>query len=93
MSDQGMAMSSDQGDLIRQLAELRAENAAFKAKAAARARSSVSFKVSEKGAVSIYGMGKWPITLYLSQFERLNAAWEDLQAFVSDNKHLLATKD
>lgn len=82
---------SDMGELIRQIAELKAANELLKAKAAARQQ--VSFKVSDKGAVSIYGLGRFPVTLYLSQFEALDKRWGDLRDFVEANRSKLATKD
>lgn len=91
MSDQGMAMSSDQGELIAQLQALRAENDRLKAKASKR--HTLSWKVSEKGAISIYGLGRFPVTLYASQFDRLDQDWEAIREFRKDNNHLLATKD
>ena len=91
MNVQSNGMGSDQGDLIAQINALKAENDKLKAKAAAR--STLSFKVSEKGAVSIYGMGRFPVTLYASQYDRLVKQWDDLAVFVKDNRHLLTTKD
>ena len=85
---QSQANGSAMAELI---AKLQAENAVLKAKAAAR--STLGFKVSEKGAISIYGMGRFPITLYASQYDRLVRQWDDLAVFVKDNRHLLATKD
>lgn len=52
----------------------------------------LTFKVSEKGAVSVYGIGRFPTTLYSQQWERLIAAIPDLQAFMLANKSSLATK-
>jgi hypothetical protein len=67
--------------LQAQLDALKAENAALKAKAAARNNRALSWKVSEKGAISIYGMGRFPVTLYWSQFQKLAAVWDDVKAF------------
>lgn len=86
-------MGSDQGELIAQLAALRAENEALKAKALARQQARINCKVSDKGALSIYGLGRFPTTLYLSQFEALNAAWPVVQEFVEDHRVEFATKD
>ena len=49
-------------------------------------------KVSEKGAMSVYGFGQWPVTLYKSQWHRLFAARDQLATFLRDNDHLLAEK-
>ena len=54
-------------DLKAELERLRNENAALKK----GATSSVRMKVSEKGAVSIYGMGRFPVTLYKEQWLKL----------------------
>lgn len=71
-------------ELLARIAQLEA--AAHKPKA-------LSLKVSEKGALSIYGLGRFPITFYLSQFEKLNAAWPDVVAFVEANRSRFTTKD
>lgn len=56
-------------------------------------QSKLTIKVSAKGAISIYGFGKWPVTLYRSQMERLMAAKDEVMAFIDANEDLLATKD
>ena len=86
-------MGSDQGDVIAELARLRAENEKLKAKAAARASARINCKVSEKGALSIYGLGRFPVTLYLSQYEALAQAWPMVQEFVEDHRSEFATKE
>lgn len=48
--------------------------------------------VGTSGAISIYGLGRFPITLYRSQLERLISAIPDIEAFIATNAHLLATK-
>ena len=53
----------------------------------------LTLKVSEKGAVSAYGMGRFPVTLYSGQWERLLSAGEEITAFIAANKHLLAVKE
>ena len=49
-------------------------------------------KVSDKGAVSFYGTGRWPITLYGSQWEILFANIEAIKAFIQENKAVLSVK-
>ena len=61
--------------------------------AAQKSSNKLSLRVSEKGALSIYGLGRFPITLYLSQFEKLNAAWPEVQQFVDANRSRFTTKD
>lgn len=87
------ANGSDQGDLIAQLAALRAENDKLRAKALARQQARIHCKVGDKGNLCIYGLGKFPVSLYLSQFEALNAAWPVVQEFVQDHKAEFAVKD
>jgi hypothetical protein len=53
----------------------------------------LTLKVSEKGALSIYGLGRFPVTLYAGQWERLLAATDQIKAFMAANASLLATKD
>lgn len=74
-----------------EIEKLRAENA----KLAARAASSkaLSLKVSEKGAISVYGMGRFPITLYRSQMEALLAHKPVILEFIKANEDKLAKKD
>lgn len=87
-------------DTAAELAALRAELAAArdevaKAKAAAAAGGKISYKVSEKGALSVYGLGRFPVTLYRGQWERLlaPATVEALQGFMVANAGRLATKE
>ena len=95
MTDMTVAMSngSDQGALIAELAALRAENDKLKAKALARNQARVNCKVGDKGNLCIYGLGRFPVSLYLSQYEALNAAWPVVQDFVEDHRAEFATKD
>ena len=55
-------------------------------------RSQMSFKVSEKGGVSVYGLGRFPVTLYFEQWQRLLGAADDLKAFLESNKDKLKLK-
>lgn len=80
-------------DISAELAALRAENAQLKAKAARQAQARLSCKVSEKGAVSVYGMGRFPLTLYKGQWEKLIAYVPTIQEFILDNSAALTTKD
>ena len=77
------------GDLLAQIEALKAENA--KLKEARNAK--LSFKVSEKGALSVYGMGRFPVSLYRGQWERLFAVIPQIQQFVKDNADKLTTKE
>jgi hypothetical protein len=75
-----------------QLQQLLAENAALKAAAAAKVKA-ISFKVSEKQALSVYGLGRFPVTLYKGQWDRLIAAMPALQAFMAAHQGEFSTKD
>jgi cell division protein FtsB len=72
-----------------ELERLRAENAALKN----RATKGVSLKVSEKGGVSVYGLGRFPVTLYKEQWEKLLDMAEDIRAFIADHAAELKTKE
>lgn len=61
--------------------------------AAANKPKKMSLKVSAKGAISVYGFGKWPVTLYKQQMQRLLAGADDIQAFIAANEALLAVKE
>jgi hypothetical protein len=76
-------------ELKAELERLRQENAAFKKGTAAGIR----MKVSEKGAVSIYGMGRFPVTLYKEQWLKLLDMSEDIRAFIIANEAQLKTKN
>ena len=53
----------------------------------------MEFRVSEKGGVSVYGLGRFPVTLYYEQWTRLLGASEDLKKFLEDNKSRLKLKE
>jgi hypothetical protein len=75
-------------DLKAELERLRDENAALKKGAALGVR----MKVSEKGAVSIYGMGRFPVTLYKEQWLKLLDMSDEIRAFIAANEAQLKTK-
>ena len=76
-------------DLKAALARLRKENAALKKDAS----SSIRMKVSEKGALSIYGMGRFPVTLYKEQWLKLLDMADDIRAFIAAHEADLKAKD
>jgi len=82
------ALTADQ--MLALVAKLQAENEALKATASQPKR--LTFKVSEKGALSVYGLGRFPVTLYWGQWERLIATKDELATFAKANAHLLAAK-
>ncbi|MGP1679568.1 MAG: hypothetical protein ACTS6J_20745 [Burkholderiales bacterium] len=75
-------------DLKAELERLRSENAALKKGAA----TGITMKVSEKGAVSIYGMGRFPVTLYKEQWLKLLGMSDDIRTFIAANEGKLKTK-
>lgn len=75
-------------ELRAELDRLRAENAQLKGQ---RARG-VSLKVSEKGGLSVYGMGRFPITLYKEQWLKLLEMAEEIKTFIRENDSALKTK-
>ena len=77
--------------LQQELIRLQAENAALKA--AKSAPKSLSIKVSEKGAISIYGLGRFPVTLYRTQMERLIGHVPQIEAFIAANVAKLTVKE
>ncbi len=76
-------------DVMAELARLRAENEALKKPA----RGQISVRVSEKGGVSVYGLGRFPVTLYKEQWEKLLASAEQIKEFIAANDHLLKKKE
>lgn len=82
MNDESMAA---------ELARLRAENE--KLKSDKTKKGQISFKVSPKGGLSVYGMGRFPVTLYKEQWEKLLERKEDILEFIRDNENELKTKE
>lgn len=78
-------------DMKAELERLKAENAALKS--AKPARGTISMKVSEKGALSVYGMGRFPVTLYKEQWTKLMEMKEEILKFIQDNNERLKTKE
>ena len=83
---QGVTMSDD--DVKKELERLRNENAALKKGAA----TGITMKVSEKGGLSVYGMGRFPITLYKEQWLKLLDMSEAIRAFIAANEATLKVK-
>jgi hypothetical protein len=79
-------MSDD--DLKAELERLRQENAALKKETS----SGMRLKVSEKGGVSVYGLGRFPVTLYKEQWLRLLDMADEIRAFIAANDAELKSK-
>ena len=80
---------ADEQDLKAELERLRAENEKLKN----RNTRGVSLKVSEKGGVSVYGLGRFPVTLYKEQWSKLLDMAEDIRTFIRENDARLKTKE
>ena len=80
-------MSED--DIKAELERLRAENAQLKQ----RGTRAVSLKVSEKGGLSVYGLGRFPVTLYKEQWTKLLDMADEIRAFLRENESKLKSKD
>ena len=75
-------------ELKAELERLKAENAALKA----RGGKGLSLKVSEKGGVSVYGLGRFPVTLYMEQWTKLLDMADDIRAFIEEHQAELKKK-
>jgi hypothetical protein len=75
-------------DLRAELERLKAENEGLKS----QATRATSIRVSEKGGVSVYGLGRFPVTLYKEQWLKLLDMAEDIRAFIAANEAKLKTK-
>ena len=82
-------MSESDQDLKAELERLRNENAALKKGAA----TGITMKVSDKGALSVYGMGRFPVTLYKEQWLKLMDMADQIRAFIAANDGKLKTKE
>ncbi len=78
-------------DMKAEIERLKAENEALKNKK--NSRGTLSMKVSEKGALSVYGMGRFPVTLYKEQWLKLLSITEEIKKFIQDNDAQLKTKE
>ena len=79
-------MSED--DIKAEVARLKEENEMLKA----RQSRAVSLKVSEKGGLSVYGLGRFPVTLYKEQWTKLLDMADDIRAFLKENDSRLKSK-
>ena len=73
--------------------ELKAKLAALEERVETRERRAIDFKVSEKGGVSVYGLGRFPVTLYYEQWVRLLDHTDQLREFLEANKPSLKLKN
>ena len=80
---------SEEGDTQAELARLRAENERLKA----RSGRGISMKVSEKGGLSVYGLGRFPVTLYQEQWLKLLDLGDQIRAFIREHQGELKKRD
>jgi hypothetical protein len=73
--------------------ELKAKVAELEKQTQGRRRGSLDFKVSEKGGVSVYGLGRFPVTLYYEQWTRLLDQADQIREFMEENKSSLKMKN
>jgi hypothetical protein len=78
-------------DFKAEIERLRAENESLKNKKSTD--GSLSMKVSEKGALSIYGMGRFPVTLYKEQWLKLLGIADQIKKYIEENNSRLKTKE
>lgn len=76
-------------ELKKELERLRAENTALKKTSA----KGLSLKISEKGGLSVYGLGRFPVTLYKEQWKKLLDMTDDIRAFLEANDANLKSKE
>ena len=80
---------STEEELKAELAKLKAENETLKA----RGSKGVSMKVSEKGGVSVYGLGRFPVTFYQEQWLKLLDLADDIRGFIKEHEGQLKKKE
>ena len=76
-------------ELQAEIERLRAENESLKKPT----RGQMSLKVSEKGALSVYGLGRFPVTLYREQWEKLLGMSDDIRSFIQTHDSELKKKE
>jgi hypothetical protein len=76
----------------QKLARLEAENRTLRDQVEQRKPGQLRLKVSEKGALSVYGLGRFPVTLYKEQWNRLLDYTDEIKSFLKENDHLLKAK-
>ena len=74
------------------VAQLRGENKTLRAAEATGAAPGLTLKIGEKGGVSLYGLGKFPVTLHVTQWDALFHAEEAVKGFIAKHRHLCASK-
>jgi hypothetical protein len=86
----GGIMADETGE--QKLARLEAENRALKEQISERKPGELRLKISEKGGLSVYGLGRFPVTLYKEQWTRLLEQADEIKKFIETNDHSLKAK-
>jgi hypothetical protein len=81
-------MASEE-ELKAEIGRLRSENESLKKPV----RGQISLKVSEKGGLSVYGLGRFPVTLYREQWEKLLGMADEIRSFIRENDGALKKKE
>ncbi len=81
-----------QAEMLAEIQNLKAQNEALKTRLAQKKPGAITLKVSEKGGVSVYGLGRFPVTLYQEQWIRLLEKAEDIKTFITTNADKLTSK-
>lgn len=84
-------VTNTDADTLAELNALRNENAKLAAKLAG-VKLAGGIKISAKGGVSVYGLGRWPVTLYASQWDNLLSRVDAIKDFIAENADKLAKK-
>ena len=83
-----------QAEMLKEIETLRTQNEALKARVeASKKPATLTLRVSEKGGLSVYGLGRFPVTLYQEQWTRLLAKAEDIRGFITANADKLTSKE
>lgn len=78
---------SERDDLQAEINRLRAENAALRVRS-----TSLTLRISEKKALSVFGMGRFPVTLYRDQWIKLLGLADQIRSFIEENREHLIDK-
>jgi hypothetical protein len=84
-----MTIMATEEEMKAEIERLRAENENLKKPS----RGQLALKVSEKGALSVYGMGRFPVTLYREQWEKLLSMADQIREFIKQNDSVLKKKE
>ncbi len=80
-------------DLQAEIEKLKAENNALKSEKKPSVMKEISFKIGEKGGLSVYGLGRFPVTLYKEQWFKLLDKSDDIRSFLKSNEDKLKSKE